>query len=129
MVETSATTLLIVDDEVDIRLLVRMICESDGPDLKVVAEAVDGEEALAAFDRFDPPPVPHVVILDNRMPGMSGLDVARQMLQRQPGQRIVLFSAFADQALAERAAEVGIAAVVGKQDLARLPGVVRSLVS
>lgn len=128
VVEPGETTLLIVDDETDIRLLVRTICESARPDLKVVAEAVDGPEALAAFDRFDPPPVPHVVILDNRMPGVSGLEVAQEMLRRQPGQQIVLFTAHADQGVVKRAAELGIAAVVGKQDIASLPAVLRSLV-
>jgi CheY-like chemotaxis protein len=84
-------TALIVDDDADMRLLLRGFLTRAG--LQVVEEAVDGPEALEVFARLDPPPVPTVIVLDNRMPTMSGLDVAELVLERLPGQRIVLFSA------------------------------------
>jgi CheY-like chemotaxis protein len=123
------TTVLIVDDEPDIRLLVRIILESADSEVRIVAEAIDGTDALGAYDKLTPPPVPDVVVLDNRMPHMSGLDVARQLLTKVPGQRIVLFSAHLDERTAEEAASIGIGAVLAKDDISQLPDVIRGLLA
>ena len=120
-------TVLIVDDEVDIRLLVRAILEASGLGVEVVGEAVDGDDALAVFRALDPPEVPDVVILDNRMPGKEGLDVAAEMLAQEPRQHIVLFSAFVTPEIEERARALGVRACVGKSDFARLPELVVEL--
>jgi putative two-component system response regulator len=62
------TRILVVDDEVTVRLLLRDVLEIEGYD---VAEAEDGPTALAmiAVER------PDLVLLDIMMPGMSGIDV------------------------------------------------------
>ncbi len=119
--------MLIVDDEVDIRVLVRAILESSGLGVQVVGEAVDGDDALAVFNTLDPPDVPDVVILDNRMPGKEGLEVAAEMLDQEPRQHIVLFSAFVTPEIEERARALGVRACVGKSDFARLPELVVEL--
>lgn len=120
-------TVLIVDDEMDIRLLVRTILESSELGVEVVGEAVDGDDAMAVFNTLDPPDVPDVVILDNRMPGKDGLDVAAAMLQQEPRQHIVLFSAFVTPEIEDRAAALGVRACVGKSDFALLPQLVVQL--
>ncbi len=120
-------TVLIVDDEVDIRLLVRAILESSELGVEVVGEAVDGNDALEVFRTLDPPEVPDVVILDNRMPGKEGLDVAAEMLEQEPRQHIVLFSAFVTPEIEERAKSLGVRACVGKNDFATLPELVVAL--
>ena len=120
-------TVLIVDDEVDIRVLVRAILESSELGVEVVGEAVDGNDALEVFGTLDPPDVPDVVILDNRMPGKEGLDVAAEMLAREPRQHIVLFSAYVTPEIEERAAALGVRACVGKSDFALLPQLVVQL--
>lgn len=104
----------------------RLLLEA-APDLEVVAEAVDGVEALAAIERLDPPPVPDVIVLDNQMPGMTGLDVARAVLEHVPDQRIVLFTAFDDEAVRTAAHAAGIAAFVAKTDISTLPAVLRGV--
>lgn len=121
------TTMLIVDDEMDMRMLVRVVIEMANHGLSIVAEASDGAEALRVWRDLDGPPVPDVVILDNRMPGLSGLEVAEQLLQERPGQLIVLYSAFLDQAVRAEADAVGIARCVSKEDLAQLPSVIQEL--
>ena len=83
-------TVLIVDDEVDMRLIVRLALESGKRGIEVVAEAVDGDDALTVFESLDHPGVPAVVILDNRMPGRSGIEVAELIRQSEPNQRIIL---------------------------------------
>jgi NarL family two-component system response regulator LiaR len=119
-------TILIVDDEADMRALVRTWLELEG-DYEVVAEAVDGREALVVYDRLDAPPTPDVVILDSRMPGPSGIEVAEEMLRRVPSQRIVLFTAYADDDLVDRAADIGVRRVISKSDYADLPRVIRAV--
>ena len=127
MTRNSHPTVLIVDDEIDIRLLVRAILESSDLGVEVVGEAVDGINALEVFETLDPPEVPDVVILDNRMPGREGLEVAADMLAQVPEQHIVIFSAFVTPELEARANELGVRACVGKSDFARLPDLVVSL--
>jgi len=117
-------SVLLVDDERDIRDLARLILERDG--LRV-DEAVDGAQALAQFVDLNPPPSPSVVVLDNRMPGLSGIQVAEQMLSIYPDQVIVLFSAFLDAETKAAATAVGVTTCVSKTDMKRLPEIIRSL--
>ena len=118
-------SVLVVDDEPDMRLLARTMLERGG--LDVIGEAADGLQAMERFLALDPPPVPTVVVLDNRMPGLTGIEVAEQMLSRQPDQVIVLFSAHLDDATEEDARSKGIAACVSKVHVGRLSKVIWSL--
>jgi CheY-like chemotaxis protein len=120
------TTMLIVDDELDMRMLVRLVIEMANNGLTIVGEAADGAEALRVWRDLNEPE-PDVVILDNRMPGLSGLEVARRILTERPGQLIVLFSAFLDDTVRKQAAEIGITRCVTKHELDRLPSLVHEL--
>ncbi len=82
--------ILVVDDEAAIRDLVGSYLRNEGFE---VDEAVDGEDALT---RFAGKP-PDLVVLDLRLPGLSGLDVLREIRQISPVAVIVL-SARADEA-------------------------------
>jgi CheY-like chemotaxis protein len=121
------TTMLIVDDEMDMRMLVRVVIEMANHGLSIVGEAADGDEALRVWRDLNGPPIPDVVILDNRMPGLTGIEVAQQILAERPGQIIVLYSAFLDDEVRAAAEDVGIATCVSKEDLDRLPGVIQEL--
>ena len=124
---TSALTVLVVDDAPDMRFLARAVLESSG--LRVVAEAADGPEALLAFRDLDPPPVPTVILLDNQMPGPSGLEVAAEILARMPDQIIVLFSAYLSDEVIAEAERMGVAACVSKVDVNNLATIIRDLVA
>jgi CheY-like chemotaxis protein len=121
----TAPSVFVVDDEPDLRMLARTILERGG--FSIAAEAADGLEALAQFHQLGPPPTPSVVLLDNRMPGLTGLEVAEQMLTQHPGQVIVLFSAHIDDAIEDMAREIGIAACVSKSDVSRLSSIISAL--
>ena len=123
---TTAPSVLVVDDEPDVRDLARAILEMGG--FHVIDEAEDGNEALARFVDLAPPPIPTVVLLDNRMPGRPGLEVAREMLRHHPDQVIVLFSAHLDDEVEEEARKIGVAACVSKMDAPRLPEILRRFV-
>ncbi|HLG01014.1 MAG TPA: response regulator transcription factor [Acidimicrobiia bacterium] len=126
MPESGPVTALIVDDDIDIRALVRVVLEASELGIHVVAEAVDGEEAVAVFERLVPPPVPAIVILDNRMPYLSGIEAAEEMRRIVPLQHIVLFTAYLTPALAARAKKAGIDACLSKSDVEELPALVIS---
>ena len=111
-------TALIVDDESDIRLLVRMIVETANHGLGVSGEAADGKEALKMW-RANPPVV---VILDNRMPGLTGLEVAEQILAEKPDQAIILFSAYLDRETIDHASRIGVKRCLDKTRIDQLPG-------
>src|SRR3954451_15921591 len=125
MQATTAPTVLVVDDEPDMRMLARAFLVRDG--FNVVEEAEDGPQALDRFHDLNPPPTPSVVLLDNRMPGLTGLEVAERMLAEQPSQVIVLFSAHLSPEIEEQAHAVGIAACVSKTEASRVPEIIRTL--
>ena len=58
------------------------------PGFEFVGEASNGEEALQAVDRLDP----RLVLLDVRMPGMDGIEVARRLQESHPETLVVLIS-------------------------------------
>jgi DNA-binding response OmpR family regulator len=67
--------ILVVDDEKNIRKVVTSYLRAEGFD---VAEATDGEQALAVFDRIRP----DLVILDVMMPGLDGIETLRRIRAR-----------------------------------------------
>ena len=120
-----APSVFVVDDEPEMRMLARVFLERGG--FSVVDEAEDGPQALERFLDLNPPPIPSVVLLDNRMPGLTGLEVAEQMLTQHPDQIIILFSAHLDSAVKEKARTLGITACVSKMEASRLPAIIRTL--
>jgi DNA-binding NarL/FixJ family response regulator len=122
--EARPISALIVDDEEDIRMLVRMVIQNAGEDLTVAGEAADGREALELFAKSDI----DVVILDQRMPGLSGIETAREMLRMKPMQKIVMCSAYLDTDLRREAESAGIVMSIAKREIERLPQVLRELV-
>lgn len=123
MTSPSAISVLIVDDEADMRALLRMLIEDAGEGITVSAEAADGPGALASWEEHQPT----VIVLDNRMPGMDGLHVAAEILRQRPTQRIVLFSAHLDEATAAEAARLGVGTCLSKTDVEGVPAAIRRL--
>ena len=99
---------LIVDDEADVRLLLSLLISQENHGLRVIGEAASGQQAIELRRDLHP----DVVVLDNRMPGLTGIEVAQQILAERPAQIIVLYSAFLDDEVRAQADEVGIAADV-----------------
>lgn len=127
MVEGDHPTVLIVDDDDDLRLLVRLLLTGADHHIEVVGEAPDGDTAIQIWEALDPPNVPDVVILDNQMPGPLGIDVAERMLSQHADQHIVIFTANLTSALHERAQRAGVRACLNKRDSATLPNLIFEL--
>jgi len=92
---------LIIDDEAHIREMMRLTLEAAGYE---VDEAVDGE---AGLERFGDGRGYGVVLLDQKMPGIDGLETLRRILSRVPGARVVMVTAFASIELAVDAMKIG----------------------
>jgi CheY-like chemotaxis protein len=87
MKQLTPVRVLTVDDQVIFRQVAReVIVATDGFD--AVGEAASGEEALDAVERL----APQLVLLDVRMPGMDGIEVARQLVACHPEVVVVLIS-------------------------------------
>jgi YesN/AraC family two-component response regulator len=113
----AATGVLIVDDEEDMRALLRSTIEIANEGLHVTGEAADGDEAIVQWREKRP----EVVVLDQRMPGATGLEVAERILAEHPEQAIILFSAYLDPDITVKAAELGIRACMSKREISQVP--------
>jgi len=114
---------LVVDDMDDMRALVRLVVRTANEGLVVAGEAANGSEAIDLVKALNPA----VIVLDELMPGLGGLETARRILADRPHQRIILFSAYLDDPIREAAREVGITACVSKVDYESLPDVIRAV--
>lgn len=81
--------ILIVDDHPIVRDGLEAILSTQ-PDFLISGAAASGEEALTLFEQQRP----DVVLLDLEMPGMDGVEVIRKLRKKNPGVRIVVFTAF-----------------------------------
>ncbi len=91
---------LIVDDDDLVRSLLRMTLPAEGLDL---IEAQNGEEALEVVAKG----VPALVLLDWRMPGLSGADVLAELKRRQPGTPVIVLTVESDPRQREMAKSLG----------------------
>jgi two-component system NarL family response regulator len=80
---------LLVDDHALLRTGVANIINQEH-DLRVVAEAGDGAEAIAAFERHQP----DVTLLDLRMPVMEGVEVVRRIRERDPHALVIVLTTY-----------------------------------
>lgn len=87
--------ILLVDDEQGIRTVLGISLEDRGFRLHT---AGDGHEALAVFDRIQPP----IVLTDIKMPGMDGIDLLRAIKRRSPDTEVIMITGHGDVDLAIR---------------------------
>lgn len=83
------TSVLIVDDEALVRAGFRMVLDAQ-PDIQVVGEAADGDEAVAKDIELRP----DVVLMDIRMRRMNGLDATRAILAQNRAARVLVLTTF-----------------------------------
>lgn len=114
----SPRRVLIADDDEDMRELLHLVLTSAS--YTVVGAASDGPSAVELW-RTERSRGLCAVIVDERMPGMYGVEVATAIRAEDPEQTVILFSAHIDDVTKERAAKAGVAACIPKQDVLSLP--------
>ena len=109
-------TIVLADDDVECRLLVRAILAPESATMTIVGEAADGEQALALVLRTRP----DIVISDLLMPRLTGIGLTRLIRIRQELRRtkIIIFSSHTEDAYRLMASDSGADAFVSKQMLA-----------
>jgi len=114
---------LIVDDEEDMRFLLSVVINTENRGLQVVGEADSGHASLTVHGELEI----DVVVMDQRMPGMSGIEAARQLLVTEPDLPILIYSAFIDGRLRAEAKEVGVRYCIEKGDRQALIAALREV--
>ena len=105
------TGVLICDDHRIVRQGIKQVL-ADAPEICVVAEASDGQEALklvaAKRDEL------HVVLLDIALPGLDGLEVLQQIKRSEPGLPVLMLSTYPERQYAVRCIKLGAAGYLNK---------------
>ncbi len=127
MTQPGEPLVLVVDDTPETRRLIRRVLERDG--LRVV-EAATGEEALRAIQQHRPA----LAVLDLRLPGISGFEVAKRVRAHHDPEiartSLLACSASVQAEVQEEAIQAGCDGFEGKPiDIATFPGAVRLLMA
>lgn len=106
---------LVVDDEPDVRVMLRHMLESEG---WIVDDSPSGESALEHWQELGP----DVIVTDNMMPGMIGMELASSLREQGFKGPLLLFSAYLDSSVIEQARAAGIVPIskVDHQSLLRM---------
>jgi two-component system, NarL family, response regulator DevR len=100
---------LLVDDHEVVRMGLRFVLE-DAPGVQLVGEAASADEAIVQCRRLQP----DVVIMDIKMPGKSGVEACREIVQMWPQINVVMLSSFVDDNLIAQVIQAGAVGYVLK---------------
>lgn len=110
---TGTTKVMLVDDHAVVRMGFRLLLDGS-PDIRVVAEAESGEDAVRRYTEVKP----DVVVLDLSMPGIGGLEALSRILAREPGARVLVLTAHEDVMHAKRVLKAGALGYLSKRSAA-----------
>ena len=104
-----STRILLADDHKIMRDGLRSLLEQQ-PDMQVVGEAEDGREAVRLAQELSP----DVVVMDIAMPGLNGIDAARQITLETPGVKVIALSVHSDRGFVASMLGAGASAYLEK---------------
>jgi CheY-like chemotaxis protein len=116
---------LVIDDSADVRFMLRILLEDAGMEVQEAGSGAEGLELLLAEDEACGP---DAVVVDQRMPLMTGVEVLREMASRGLRMPAILFSAYLHPDLHAEAEGLGAIPIV-KSDLAELVDALRGPLS
>ena len=106
-----STRILIVDDSPLVRQRLGALLQQHA-DWEICGEAVDGQEAVTKAQTL----APDLIVLDFLMPGMNGLQAAREIGKLVPNVPILMFTMHLSRQLIDEARNVGVRGAVAKTD-------------
>lgn len=116
------TTILVVDDNKEVRQNIRKVLELQD-DFKIVGVAVNGKEAV----RFVQENAPQVVLMDVNMPVMNGIEATRKIATIMPGIAIIGLSLHSSPQVIDKMKNAGASAYITKSDIIpRLSSTIRN---
>ncbi|GAF12772.1 sporulation initiation phosphotransferase [Bacillus sp. JCM 19046] len=98
---------LIVDDQFGIRVLLTEVLQKDGYEM---FQAANGKEALDIQAMEDI----SIVLLDMKIPGMDGVEILKQLKQRQPSIKVIMMTAYGELKMVNEALENGAISYMAK---------------
>ena len=101
---------MLVDDHMIVRQGIKSVISQE-PDIKVVAEASDGREAIELAKQKSP----DVIVMDISLPFLNGLDASRQILKQNKSIKILILSMHENRVFIEKALSYGIRGYVLKE--------------
>lgn len=104
---------MLVDDHAVVRMGFKMLLES-APDIKVVAEAENGEQGVKMYVEYQP----DVVVMDITMPGIGGLEAIERIMAKDNTARILVLSAHEDSVHPKRVLNAGAMGYLTKRSAA-----------
>ena len=109
----SQINVMLVDDHAVVRMGFKMLLETTA-DIKVIAEAENGENAIKAYMEHKP----NIVVMDITMPGMGGLEAIERILAKDSSARILVLSAHEDSVHPKRVLNAGAMGYLTKRSAA-----------
>ena len=101
---------IVIDDTKHVLEMLVSLLTLDG--FNIVGHGDSGARAIELASQHNP----DVMVIDYAMAGMDGLEASRRILEETPEQNIILYTAYVDKALKQKAAAAGVALCVGKAE-------------
>ncbi|MGE5397566.1 MAG: response regulator [Chitinophagales bacterium] len=115
--------ILVVDDQKGVRRLLEELFVREGYQVTI---AVDGKESLEIV-KNDPP---DIILMDMKMPNMSGLEASQEILNINPNMPIILMTAYGEMEVVQRALELGVKRYITKPfDIVVMRNLVKEILS
>lgn len=106
--------MLVEDHQLMMKALKKILHTED--DIKIVAEATDGEEAIALAKRTSP----DVIAMDIYLPGMDGIETTKEILSSMSDVRVIGVSLHDQQVVEDDMREAGVSAYLSKSEISEM---------
>ena len=116
--------IVIVDDDQLVASSLEIILGAE-PEIEIAATGYSGQEAIELYQKYQP----DILLMDIRMEGMTGLEAAEKILEREPEALILFLTTFSDDEYIVKALKMGAKGYLLKQDFASIAPALKAVKS